>query len=141
MDNQLDLFGFENTPVARGAKGAREHLPEVAQRIHDRVGLECLVRVVNRWGGCHLDFPAYRESFPTSAVVKDLADEVGQRDAFILAEMFQGTRLQVPLCGRAVRKMVEAEIRAALDKDTPAHVLARKHGTTERTIWRIAKRL
>lgn len=140
MDQQLDLFGIANTPVARSAEVAHEHLPETAQRIHDLVGLEAMVRLVNKWGGCHLDFPRHRESFQTSMVVQAIADEIGQADAFKVAEMFQGTRLHMPKCQKALQKLVESEIKAALDKNTPAHVLARRFNLTERSIWRIAKR-
>lgn len=140
MDDQLDLFGVENTPVARSVRVAHEHLPEQAQQIHDLVGLESMVRLVNKWGGCHLDFPRYRESFSTSVVVHALADELGWADANKLAEMFQGSRLHVPKCQKALRKMTESQIKAEMDKGTPAHVLARKFNLTERSIWRIAKR-
>lgn len=140
MDQQLDLFGVANTPVARSVEVAQEHLPETAQKIHDLVGLEAMVRLVNKWGGCHLDFPRHRESFQTSMIVQAVADEIGQADAFKVAEMFQGTRLHVPKCQKALQKLVEAQIKAELDKNTPAHVLARRFNLTERSIWRIAKR-
>lgn len=140
MDQQLDLFGVANTPVARSAEVAHEHLPETAQRIHDLVGLESMVRLVNKWGGCHLDFPRHRESFQTSMVVHAIADEIGLADALKLADLFQGSRLHVPTCKKALQKLVESEIKAELDKNTPAHVLARRFKLTERSIWRIAKR-
>ena len=140
MDEQLDLFGFASTPVARSAKVAGEHLPEIAQRIQSVIGLESMVRLINKWGGCHLDFPRYRESFQTSQVVQAVADEIGQADAFKVAEMFQGVRLHVPKCQKALQKLIEADVKAALDNDTPAHILARRYNLTERSIWRMAKR-
>lgn len=140
MDQQLDLFGVSNTPVARSATMAPEHLPESAQRIYDRVGIDAFVRFINRWGGCHLDFPIYRESFATSRVIHDLADEIGQAAAYQIAEMYQGSRLHVPRCKKALQKLMESEIKAALDKGVAAHILARRFNLTERSIWRIAKR-
>lgn len=140
MDQQLDLFGVANTPVARSVNAAPEHLPKSAQKIHDRVGLDAFVRFINKWGGCHIDFPKYRESFATSRVIHELTDELGQAAAYQIAEMYMGARLHVPSCKKALQKLMEAEIKSELDKDVPAHVLARRFNLTERSIWRISKR-
>jgi len=139
--DQLDLFDVVSTPVGRGATSAEDYLPPTAKKIQNLVGLEAMVRVINRWGGTHMDFPAHASSFHTSSVVAELAEEVGQADAFKIAEYWIGCRLSIPKCDRAMRKVMEREIHSALDKNVPAAELARRFKLTERTIWRIAKRL
>lgn len=141
MTDQLDLFDVAASPVGVGAARAEDHLPPVAREILALVGHESLVRLVNKWGGVHLDFPRYPSSFGRSTVVEQLADEIGQADAHRIANHFLGVRLHVPKCAKALRVITERKIRDELDKGTPAHELARRFDTTERTIWRIAKRL
>jgi hypothetical protein len=138
---QLDLFNMATTPVGVSVVDAESKLPELARQIHGLIGLDGLVRMVNRWGGIHLDFPAHEANFDTSKVVQQLADEIGQADALIIAHHFIGVRLHMPQCAAALRAVTAARVRADLDADVPAHVIARRYKMSERTVWRIAKRL
>lgn len=141
MSEQLDLFDVGKSPVGRSVAAAQDDLPPVAKEILTIVGSDVLTRMVNRWGGVHIDFPGRMESFDTSKVVRDLADEIGQADALRLASYFQGVRLQVPKCAAALRKLTEREIQSEMDRGVPVPDLARRFKLTERSIWRIAKRV
>lgn len=138
---QLDLFNVGNTPMGEATEHAQPELPRIAQEIHKLVGPDGLVRLINRWGGVHLDFPARVENFDTSKIVLDLADEIGLGDAKKIAAHFQGVRLHVPRCTAAITAVRDRDIRAQLDRNTPAHVIARKYKMTERNVWLIAKKL
>lgn len=141
MSEQLDLFDVGRSPVGRSVAAAEDDLPLVAKEILGLVSSESLVRLVNKWGGIHMDFPARVESFHTSKVVQELADEIGQADAWKVASYFQGVRLQVPKCAAAVRKLTERKIRDEMDRGIPVPEIARRFKLTERSIWRIAKRV
>lgn len=141
MSDQLDLFDVGRSPVGRSVAAAEDDLPPVAKEILALTSSEALVRIVNKWGGVHMDFPARAESFHTSKVVQELADEIGQADAWKVASYFQGVRLQVPKCAAAVRKLTERKIRDEMDRGVAVPDLARRFNLTERSIWRIAKRV
>lgn len=138
---QLDLFNVSTTPLGVATQHAQPELPRLAQEIHDLVGPDGLVRIINRWGGTHMDFPALAKNFETSKIVIDLADEIGMGDAKRIAASFQGVRLHVPRCTAAILAVRDRDIRAKLDARIPAHVIARQYKMTERNVWLIAKKL
>jgi hypothetical protein len=140
MDQQLDMFDATTTVVGQGVARAENHLPPVAQEILKLVGPEALIRLVNLYGGTHIDFPRHARHIRASKVVQHLGDEIGEANALRLASHFSGVRLHVPKCDKAARQVRDDEIRAGLDKGEPAHALARRFKLTERQIWAIAKK-
>jgi hypothetical protein len=138
---QLDLFDMATAPVGVSVTDASEKLPRLAREIYQLIGLDGLVRMVNKWGGVHIDFPAREENLDSSIVVQQLADEIGMGDARKIAQHFLGVRLHMPQCTAALKAVQDAQIRADLDANIPAHVIARRFKMSERSVWRIAKRL
>lgn len=139
MDQQLDMFDVTTTVVGQGVSQAETHLPPVAQEILKLIGADSLIRLVNVWGGIHIDFPRHARHISASKVVQQLGDEIGEANALRLASHFSGVRLHVPKCDKAARQVRDDEIRACMDKGEPAHSLARRFKLTERQIWNIAK--
>jgi len=140
MAQQFDLFDVGTSAVGVCVTNAEDDLPRLAQEILALIGYEPMVRLVNKFGGVHIDMPRMAGNFAASAVLRAVADEIGDGAAHQLAHHFQGSRLHVPRCAKALRKVMERDIQAELDKGVAAHVLARRYQMTERSIWRIAKR-
>lgn len=140
MEHQLDMFDATTTVVGQGVARAEDHLPPVAREVLHLVGSEALIRLVNAWGGTHIDFPRHARHIRASKVVQHLGEEIGDANALRLANHFSGVRLHVPKCDKAARQVRDDEIRAGLDKGVPAHTLARRFKLTERQIWSIAKK-
>lgn len=137
--SQLDLFDMTTTPIGRGIADAESKLPKLALEIYGLVGLDSLTRVIARWGGTHMDFPAHQSNIERSVIVQQLADEIGWADAKKIAVHFQGVRFHVPQCAAAVRHIRNTQIRADLDAGISAAVVARKYKMSERNVWLVAK--
>lgn len=141
MDQQLDLFNPITTAVGGGVTQAEDFLPQQARQILGLIGCEALVRLVNAYGGVHIDFPKVYALFHESKAMAQLSDQIGEGSARRLAECYAGDRLCVPKCDRAVQRVRDEKIRQALDKGESVTVVARRYRLTERRIWDIAKQV
>lgn len=110
---------------------AYRHLPPRAVELLDVIGLEPLRALVGRWGGTRLYVP---QPVPPEHT---LAHHLGAEAANALADRFGGDYLVVPRCAAALRAARDADIRRCYTGGESAARLARRHGLTERQIWRI----
>ena len=139
MSEQLHLFDVTSQPAGRAVTQAADALPDLAIQIRNLVGEEALIRLVQRWGGTHLDWPSKSHNIEHSSVVLQVAEEVGMAAAKALAEYFIGVRLHVPQCKAALIQVRNRVIKQALDRREPVPTLARRYKLSERQIFNIAK--
>ena len=108
-------------------------LPRTVREIADLIGLDATLKLVDRYGGIGFYCAANpTESHPLSLLV-------GFAEAHRLATKFRSEYVKVPRCHKLILRARNAEICAEFQAGETAGSLARRHGMTERNIWKILR--
>ncbi len=127
-----------------------EHLPENVRQIwhalggHEKGRMEDLWRILQAYGGQSLRVPS---SLPTQRH-HPLRRRLGTRCTVKLVAAFGGTPLYVPSCAGVLTRLRQREIIESFTRETTRGIsstatvanLARKHGLSDRQIWKILKK-
>jgi len=105
-------------------------LPPALQEIVEACGLRAAMALVHHYGGVRLYVPEKLDS--SHPIVKTM----GQRGARGLSDLYARETISVPMATQALRELRRRRIRAEYGHKSAAQ-LAREHGLTERSIWRI----
>ncbi len=123
----FDLSTLKSSP------SAVRRLPPTLREIHDLVGRQATLALVERYGGTHVHVP--RRCRDDHALTLLLGREPAAR--FI--HHFAGIRLYVAKMDAVLRAARDAEIRRLYDSGLSAARLAQKYDLSERRIWSILK--
>ena len=127
-----------------------EHLPENVRQIwhalggHEKGRMQDLWRILQAYGGQSLRIPS---SLPPQRH-HPLRRRLGARCTARLVAAFGGTPLYVPSCTGVLTKLRQREIIELFTRETTRGVsstatvsnLARKHGLSDRQVWKILKK-
>lgn len=127
-----------------------EHLPENVRQIwhalggHEKGRMEDLWRILQTYGGQSMRIPA---TLP-AARHHPLRRRLGARCTAKLVAAFGGTPLYVPSCAGVLTKLRQRAIIEYFTRETTRGVsstatvanLARRHGLSDRQIWKILKK-
>jgi len=105
-------------------------LPPMLQELVRACGLRATMELVRHYGGVRIYVPERLDS--SHPIVRVM----GQRGARALSHIYARETISVPLATSALRETRRRRIRAEYGRKSAAQ-LAREHGLTERSIWRI----
>lgn len=109
-------------------------LPPVLAAIRELIGTEATLRLVEHYGGLHVDVPRrFQDDHPLVRVL-------GHEAAAAFVQRFGGTRPYIASLKGPLRVMRNIEISRRYEGGAPVRHLAREHGLSERQIWNILKR-
>jgi hypothetical protein len=106
-------------------------LPRRTAELVQVVGFQAAMALVNQYGGTHLNVP--KKAKPQHKLVSCIGIDAMTR----LCHYYGGTVLEVDLCANIINQQKKRLILADVKAGVTNAVLARKYGTTERSIRRI----
>ncbi len=108
-------------------------LPPTLREIHDLLGRQGTLTLVERYGGTHVHVPRRCRDNHELAVL------LGREPAARFIRHFAGVRLYIAKMDAVLRAVRDAEIRKLYDAGLSAARLAQKYGLSERRVWSILK--
>ena len=109
-------------------------LPERVVELVDVIGLTAALKLVEAHGGTHIWVPKHARLGHWLAIL------IGLEALERLCAYYDSTQVEIPLCAKMLRMIKERAIVAEFEQGASNNQLARKHGTTDRTIRRIRQR-
>ena len=108
-------------------------LPPTLREIHDLLGWQGTLTLVERYGGTHVHVPRrWRNDHELTALL-------GREPAARFIRHFAGVRLYIAKMDAVLRAARDAEIRKLYDSGVSAARLAQKYRLSERRVWSILK--
>ncbi len=112
-----------------------QHFRPLLAELQRVIGMANTLKLVEHWGGVNLYVPA---AMPRN---HRIARVIGEEAAELLSRHFGLERIIVPLAHSYKTALRDAEIYRQHKAGEPAPALARKHGLTVRSVWKILKRV
>lgn len=128
----MNAAAFDRSTLESSPSVVRR-LPPTLREIHDLLGRQGTLALVERYGGTHVHVPRRCRDDHELAVL------LGRGPAARFIHHFAGVRLYVAKMDAVLRAARDSEIRRLYDSGLSAARLVQKHGLSERRIWSILK--
>jgi hypothetical protein len=139
VSQQLDLFSSGDTKAGRAIREAADDLPPIAREMVTVMGQAATMALVHEMGGLRLLVPGWPLKRPSSRY-QHLEEIVGPEAAQAFATRWGNIEVQVPMAKKALMRLRDRGIVDAYAKGVHPPELARRHGISERHVWKVLKR-
>ncbi|MEG7525084.1 MAG: helix-turn-helix domain-containing protein [Chromatiales bacterium] len=117
-----------------------EMLPKSVHAWLDAIGLDRVLRIVEKYGGTLLYVPVQIDAgHPLARLIGPVAAK--KLSEICRADDMRGDSVLVPKCEAALRSVRDQQILEELEAKLSVSHIAREHGIHLRTVWRIKRRL